>query len=303
MIRKAAIFSLISSLSLLTVSCGHDGRPDAYGIIDAHSWMVACSEQGQIVELNVDEGDIIPRGALAVQLDTGMLSLQLKALEAQILALRPTLPDVGRQLEVLERRKESIENEKGRIDALIASGAASSKHADELGDQLRVVDSQIAATRSSLSRETASVLAQIESLKSQADIVRDRIARCCVSNPEDGTVTSLFAHVHEFVAAGQPVYQLSDLSHLYVDAWLDGATLSRVSVGDTVRVASDAADGSLHTVSGIVTFIAQEAEFMPNKVLTRDTRTKQVYHVKIDLPEVGGLRPGMPVEIHLDARS
>jgi len=302
MIRNASLTCLIGSLLLLAIACGRNGRPDAYGIVDAHSWMVASSEPGQIVDLRVEEGAGVSQGSLAVQLDTSALSLQLKALEAQILALRPTLPDVGKQLEVLQRKKESIENEKSRVDALVASGAASSKHADELADQLGVVESQIAATRSSLSRETAAVMAEIESLKSQADIVRDRISRCLVNNPEDGTVTSLYAHLHEFVAAGQPVYQLSDLEHLYVDAWMEGAALAGISVGDKVKVVADAAQGALSSVNGKVSYIAQEAEFMPNKVLTRDTRTKQVYHVKIELSEGGSLRPGMPVEIHLDAQ-
>lgn len=302
MTRNAFLSCLMCSLVLLASACGRNGRPDAYGIVDAHSWMVACSEPGQIVELCVEEGAVVSQGSRAVQLDTGALSLQLRAFEAQIQALRPTLPDTGKQLEVLQKKKESVLNEKGRIDALVASGAASSRHADELADQLAVIESQIAATRSSLSRETAAVMAEIESLKSQADIVRDRISRCGVNNPEDGTVTNLYAHLHEFVAAGQAVYRLSDLRHLYVDVWMDGATLAGVRVGDEVKVAADAAGGTMSTEPGRVSYIAQEAEFMPNKVLTRDTRTKQVYHVRIELSDGSALRPGMPVEIYLDSR-
>jgi len=298
MTRHRSFPVLLWALVLLT-ACGRSARPDAYGIIDAHSWMVASSEAGQIVDLQAEEGCRLAQGALAVRLDTGALSLQLRAFESQVRALRPTLPDVGRQLDVLYRQREALAGEQARVDALVAAGAAPSRKSDDVADQLRVLDSQIAAARSSLSRETAAVLANISSLESQADIVRDRIARCSVTNPEDGTVTAVYVHRHEFVPAGQPIYKLSDLQHLYVDAWLDAATLTRASLGDPVDVRVDAPQGGLHKVGGRITYIAEEAEFTPNKVLTRDTRAKQVYHVRIDLDEDAQLRPGMPAEIHL----
>lgn len=295
-------FATLFCLILLCCACGRSGRPDAYGIIDAHSWMVAASEAGQIVDLQAEEGLRVTRGTLTVQLDTAALDLQLKALESQIRALLPTLPDVSRQLDVLYRQKESLVNERTKLATLVASGTASSGQLDKLDDQIRVVDSQISAARSSMSRETAAVMANIESLRSQADIVRDRIARCAVKNPEDGTVTELFAHLHEFVAPGQPVYKLSDLEHLYVDAWLDGGTLSRVALGDAVEVKVDDGARALRPVSGRITYIAGEAEFTPNRVLTRDTRVTLVYHVRIELAEGGPLRPGMPAEIFLAAK-
>ena len=298
MTRNPFVPIVLGCLVLLS-ACGRSGKPDAYGIVDAHSWQVAASESGQIVALRIEEGRKVGQGAVAVQLDTAALSLQLRAFEAQIRALQPTLPDVGRQLDVLHRQRESLQNERERVAPLVASGAASRKQLDNLDDQLRVLDSQISASRSSLSRESAAVLANIESLKSQADIVRDRIARCTVTNPEPGTVTALYAHLHEFVEAGHPIYKLSDLQHMYVDAWLEGRDLARIAIGDAVDVKVDAAGGALHTVTGRVTFISDEAEFTPNKVLTRDTRASLVYHVRIDLAEDASLKAGMPAEIFL----
>ena len=300
MTRNPFVPIVLGCLALLT-ACGRSGKPDAYGIIDAHSWQVAASESGQIVALQVEEGRKVERGAVAVRLDTAALSLQLRAIEAQIRALQPTLPDVGRQLDVLHRQRESLQNERERIAPLVSSGAASRKQLDNLDDQLRVLDSQISAARSNLSRESAAVLANIESLKSQADIVRDRIARCTVTNPESGTVTALYAHLHEFVQAGYPIYKLSDLQHMYVDAWLEGRDVARIALGDAVDVKVDAEGGALRTVPGRISFISDEAEFTPNKVLTRDTRAALVYHVRIDLAEDGLLKAGMPAEIYLSS--
>ena len=298
MTRKSLVPILLGCLALLS-ACGRSGRPDAYGIIDAHSWQVAASEPGQIMVLQVEEGRRMEQGEVAVQLDTAALSLQLRAFEAQIRALQPTLPDVGRQLDVLRRQRESLQNERDRVAPLVSSGTASRKQLDNIDDQLRVLDSQISASRSNLSRETAAVLANIESLKSQADIVRDHIERCTVKNPETGTVTALYVHLHEFVQAGYPIYKLSDLQQLYVDAWLEGKDLTRISLGDAVDVKVDAEGGTLHTVPGRISYISDEAEYTPNKVLTRDTRAALVYHVRIDLAEDTLLKSGMPAEIYL----
>ncbi|NLZ20179.1 MAG: HlyD family efflux transporter periplasmic adaptor subunit [Bacteroidales bacterium] len=301
MTRNPFVPILLGCLVLLS-ACGRSGKPDAYGIIDAHSWMIAASEAGQIMALPVEEGQRVERGAVAVQLDTAALSLQLRAFEAQIRALQPTVPDVGRQLDVLHRQRESLQNERERIAPLVSSGAASRRQLDNLDDQLRVLDSQISAARSSLSRETAAVLVNIESLKSQADIVRDRIARCTVTCPETGTVTALYAHLHEFVDAGHPIFKLADLQHMYVDAWLEGGDLTRIALGDAVDVKVDAEGGTLRTLPGRISYISDEAEFTPNKVLTRDTRASLVYHVRIDLAEDARLRSGMPAEIYLPSQ-
>ena len=300
MTRNPIVPILLGCLALLT-ACGRSGKPDAYGIVDAHSWQVAASEPGQIISLRVEEGRKVEQGAVAVQLDTAALSLQLRAFEAQIRALQPTLPDVGRQLDVLHRQRTSLQNERERIAPLVSSGAASRKQLDNIDDQLTVLDSQISAARSNLSRETAAVLANIESLKSQADIVRDRIARCTVANPESGTVTALYVHLHEFVEAGYPIYKLSDLQHMYVDAWLEGKDIARIALGDAVDVKVDAEGGALRTVPGRISFISDEAEFTPNKVLTRDTRASLVYHVRIDLTEDALLKAGMPAEIYISS--
>jgi HlyD family secretion protein len=286
---------------LLAGSCTRKGAVDAYGILDAKSWMIAVSEPGQIAALDVREGAVLEKDAVVGCLDTTRLQLQLKALESQIQALRPTLPDTGRQLDVLYRQRESLQRERERVAALVGSGSAATRQLDDIDDKLRVLDSQIGAARSNLSRETASVLATIESLKSQADIVRDQIASCVIRNPERGTVTAQYAHLHEFVAAGHPIYKLSDYDHLYVDTWVDGATLARIALGDGALVRTDGADGKPAEVRGQVSYIAEEAEFTPNKILTRETRTKLVYHVRIDLPYEGKMKPGMPAEILFDA--
>lgn len=295
MTKKPIILCLTA---LLLLSCGNSGKPAAYGILDAHGWQIAASQPGQIVELNMEEGMTVQKGSLACQLDTSRLVLQLDALQTQVKSLRATLPDVGKQLEVLYRQKKSLQREKARLEPLVASGTASAKHLEEVDDQLFVLESKITASSSQLSREASAILANIESLQSQATLLQDQIKRCRIENPEDGTITRVHMHLHEYVAAGQPIYKLTDYNHLYVDAWMDAVTVAGISLGDSLKVCTDAPDGGLFETYGRVSFIAQEAEFTPNRVMTRDSRTRQVYRIRIDVPAAGPLKPGMPAEIY-----
>ena len=295
MMKKPIILCLSA---LLLLSCGNSNKPAAYGILDAHGWQIAASQPGQIVELNVEEGMTVEKGSLACQLDTSRLVLQLDALQTQVKSLRATLPDVGKQLEVLYRQKKSLQREKARLEPLVASGTASAKHMEEVDDQLFVLESKITASSSQLSREASAILANIESLQSQATLLKDQIQRCRIENPENGTVTRVHMHLHEFVAAGQPIYKLTDYNNLYVDAWMDAVTLSGIELGDSLTVKTDAPDGGLFETRGRVSFIAEEAEFTPNRVMTRDSRTRQVYRIRIDVPAAGPLKPGMPAEIY-----
>lgn len=295
MIRKILVLCLAA---LMLISCKFGSTPDAYGILDARGWQIASPQPGQIVLMDVEEGMTVKKGSLAVQLDTSRLSLQLDALRTQVKALRATLPDVGKQLEVLYRQKKALEREKARLDPLVKSGTASAKQLEEVEDQLFVLEGKIAASSNSLSRETSAILANIESLQSQATLVEDQIRRCRIENPEDGTVTRVHMHLHEFVAAGQPIYKLTDYKHLYVDAWMDAVTLSGIALGDSLKVQTDAPDGGFYSTRGRVSFISEEAEFTPNRVMTRDSRTRQVFRIRIDLPAGGPLKPGMPAEIY-----
>ena len=291
---------LLFLAALAAMSCSMGETPDAYGIIGADSWMIASPVEGQIVMAAIHEGEALGKDAVAIQLDTAILVLQRDALLSQIKALKPTLPNEARQLEVIDRKKEGLERERKRMASMVESGSASSKSLENLDDQIALAESEKAAYRSSLSREKAAVLANIEQLQSQVRLLEEKIRRCTILNPEDGIVANQYVKLHEFVSAGMPIYKLSDNKNMYADAWIEARQLAGLSLGDIVRLKVDGPEG-LHTLSGKVSFISEEAEFTPTKVMTRDTRTRMVYHIKVELQNDGTLKKGMGAEIYLGA--
>lgn len=296
---KSLKIQALSLLAILAISCQDGGKPAAYGIIDAESRMISTSESGKIESLLISEGSKVSKEEVVGQIDTSLLSIQLRAFELQSATLRQTLPDVGKQMDVLRKKREALENEAERIRPLVKSGGVSKKQLDRMEDEINLAKSQERAAHSSLSRETASVLATIASLDAQADVVRDKIRRCKITNPMDGTVSRIFIKNQEFVVAGMPIYKLSDMENMFVDCWFELEQLGAVNLGDKVNVVADASGKVGKAIPGIIKFISEESEFTPTKVMTRDTRAKFVYRVRVGIKNDGTLKAGMPAEIYL----
>ena len=236
--RKNALQNLLAAFIIILSSCSEADRPAAYGHFEAREWIVSAAGSGKILWLDIEEGDALTKGQPVGQIDTAELSLQKIHLDNQIVNLRASLPDVGLQIGTLKEKKNVAEKEYLRVDRLVQSGAADRKKLDQIEDELALVDRQIAAALSSLHRETAAILAQIEALEMQRDITTHRIQECAIVNPEKGRVALQFAKRHGFTASGHPLYKLIDTGEMTLHSWFGRAASTTLNRGE-VKVAID----------------------------------------------------------------
>src|SRR5690606_12502075 len=117
--------------------------------------------------------------------------------------------------------------------------------------------------------ETGSVEARIAQIE-------ERIRKSTIVNPVAGTVLTAYAAAGEFVQPGQPLYEIADLDPLTLRAYVSGAQLSSLGLGQAVAVRVDTEDGRLRELPGRITSIAPQAEFTPTPIQTREERTVQV---------------------------
>lgn len=108
-----------------------------------------------------------------------------------------------------------------------------------------------------------------------------------VISPVSGVVTQKHVVEQQYVAQGQPLLQVADLSSVWVEADVYEQQLPDVSVGQRVEITTAAVPGK--TFEGRVSFIVP--------VLTGATRTARV---RIDLPNRGRLlKPDMYVNVRM----
>ena len=160
------------------------------------------------------------------------------------------------------------------------------------------MESRIEAARAQLKRQSASVLAQIRGTQfPEAHLIEEQIKRCTIYSPEDGIVVTKYLNEHEYVLTGRPIFKLARTDKMIFKCWLDGATLTKVKVGDNVTII-------LMVLMVLWWSIKELSAIFPNirstlnHIQTRDNRTRLVYMVKIDVANDGTLR-GLPAELHL----
>ncbi len=92
-----------------------------------------------------------------------------------------------------------------------------------------------------MSEQVAVAEANVALAEAALEAARARLAPHDVSAPFDGTVGAVHVRTGEFVAAGQPLVTLGDLTTLRVEtADLDEVDVARVEVGQPATVAFDA---------------------------------------------------------------
>jgi HlyD family secretion protein len=129
-------------------------------------------------------------------------------------------------------------------------------------------------------------------------VAEKKLRDATVRAPMDGVVTLKVREPGETVAAGQAVVRLADLDHMWLRVYVAETDLDRVKLGQEAEVRIDAAPGKVYR--GEVTEIAQEPEFTPKNVQTREQRTKLVFGVKVEVENPGReLKPGMPADARI----
>lgn len=298
--KASSLFLLLPLLAL--AGCQNNNHlADAYGNFEAPEVIVSSESNGKLIYFNVEEGQGLEPGQLVGLVDTVPLLLRRKQLLAGIRAITGKTQEAQPQIDVLLEQKRNLQREAKRLEALVADNAATPKQLDDLKGQIDVVDKQIAATRSQTNTLNRGILAEIAPLEAQIEQVDDQIQRCYIYNPIKGTVLLKLAEASEMAAAGKPLYTIANLDALELRAYISGAQLPHLKIGQEVSVLIDETEETNRSLPGTVSWISGKAEFTPKTVQTKEERVNQVYAFKVRVKNDGSLKIGMPGEVVLQA--
>lgn len=290
--RLPGLFAL---LALLLVGCNAgDERADAYGNFEATEVTVSAEQGGRLVRFDVGEGRRVQADAPAGLVDTTQLVLRRRELEAQREAARTRIDQVRGEVDVLETELDVAETEQARVQRLIEDEAATQQQLDEMNGRVRVLTRRIQATRTQL----RTIQSEVDAIDASIAQVAQQIDDARITNPVDGTVLTTYAEPHELVGQGAPLYTVADLRTMYLRVYVSGAQLPHVHLGQSVTVLVDRSETENQAFDGTVAWIADEAEFTPRMIQTKEERVNLVYAVKVRVPNPEGtLKIGMPGEV------
>jgi HlyD family secretion protein len=287
-----------ASAALMLAACGNGKKDfDATGTFEATEITVFAEQSGTLVNFNVKEGLDLAAGQEVGLIDTTQLWLRIRQQEAVKRVYQNQKPDRASQVAAIRQQLAKALQEQQRYRELVADGAAPSKFLDDAVSQTEVLQKQLDATVVTLNTQTKTLSSQQEAADVQMEQLKDLLRKCHVKTPIKGTVLEKYVERGEFVPAGKPLFKMADTQNMHMRAYVTSAQLSKLQLGQKVRVTADYGTGEKKQYDGIVSWISGHSEFTPKTILTDDDRSDLVYVVKIAVKNDGYVKIGMYGEV------
>lgn len=294
---KKLIYS--SLLLLLFSACKHTAEYDATGIFEATTVTVSAETPGKILSFEISEGDSVRIGQNIAVIDTTMLILQQRQIGSQRQSAESASPDIAAQAAALRTQIAHQQHECERQRRLLADGATTQKQFDDANAQLSMLNGQLSALLSTLGKNRSSISENATAMQYQSEQIAEQIAKSKISSPLTGTILVKYAEPGEYAVPGKPLCKIADLNNIYLRAYFTSNQLANIKLGQKVTVIADFGGEEQYEYPGTITWIADESEFTPKSIQTKDSRANLVYAVKVAVKNDGRLKLGQYGEVKL----
>jgi HlyD family secretion protein len=304
--------AILFAFALLVSACHQNKiQTDASGVFESDEVIVSAEQSGKILHFPIKEGDTLSKGAIAGNIDMSNTILQKQQVQATIAALRqkttnprPQTELVKKQLAVQQSQLAQQLRERTRTENLLKADAATQKQLDDINAQIDQLQKQIAVSQQQIALDDSNIATQNRTITSERDPleksvaqIQDQINKGMIVNPISGTVLTRYALEGEMTTTGKALYKIANLDTLTLRAYVTGAQLTSVKLGQTVKVYVDQGTKDYKEYAGQVSWISDKSEFTPKTIQTRDERANLVYAVKIRVKNDGYLKLGMYGEV------
>jgi len=329
--RKIMLLFLVLFILGTGTGCTSKGQDVSYsGRIEATEIDIHPEVGGVIKSLWVSEGDHVKKGQLLAELDGESLVLELKRAEAAVEKAQARLEEAfsGARSQEIEGAKAEIKNIQARLQQakkdleffkereeryrnLMEAGAVSKQTYEDIQHALEKARNGVEVLKTSLTKarsrldlleagNTANYIQMLQAELKQAVALKKQIElqlqKTRIYSPQSGVVELKNFEVGELVRKGDNLMTIIDLKDQWVNIYVPQTELGYWHLGDRVKLVADAFPGK--TFSGVVVYIASEAEFTPKNIQTKEARADTVFRIKIRVQQgLEKLRPGMWVEV------
>jgi HlyD family secretion protein len=292
-------YKYILSISILFTSlfsCDNDnGKADGYGNFEATEITISAENNGKLMRFDLNEGDVLKKEQFIGYIDTIPLALKREQLEVSKGVINSKSKGVLSQINVLNAKLKTANTNKRRVENLIKDEAGTQKQLDDVLGEIDVIKNQIR----SVEINNAPVVNELKSIDVQLKQVDDQIEKSKIINPVSGTVLTKYTEPNEITSFGKPLYKIANLNTMQLRVYVSEPQLANIKIGQEVTVKIDQAK-EMKSYKGTISWIAQEAEFTPKIIQTKEERVALVYAAKIDVINDGSLKIGMPAELWIN---
>jgi HlyD family secretion protein len=269
---------LVIALSIFLAACAQR-KNGVSGTIEVDEAHVGPRMAGRVEKVFAQEGDRLKEGQMIAQLEARELRARRDLAAAQIdTALRDS-DAAAAQLEFLRADAK-------RQKDLLARKVVSPNDSERADSASKTQEKNLEAAQMKVIQARAQ-LADIEAQLKEMQVVA----------PAESILEVLNVKVGDVLPPNGEVATLLLPQHLWVRVYVPEPWLGHIKIGDQVSVQVDSFPGK--DFPGVVEQVNRQAEFTPRNVQTVEDRIRQVFGVKIRLPnDDDHLRAGMAADVY-----
>lgn len=219
---------------------------------------ISSDVPGEIVELNVKEGDTVKKGDLLLRINPVIYQSAVERMQATLNSTKANLANSQARQEQAKAQFVNAEAAFNRTEKLLKQGAVSQAEFDQAKATYESSKADVAAATEAVRGADFNVRSTEASLKESTD----NLAKTSIYAPVSGTVSKLNKRKGERVVGtaqmeGTEILRLANLLEMEVLVDVNENDILRVHEGDTAYVEVDAHDN--RKFKGIVTEVANSA--------------------------------------------
>lgn len=284
-----------AALLIATLACG--AAPTASAPVRAESVLikvidqaeVPAQESGALAELAVHEGQIVSEGQLLARVEDAMATLTMRRAKIELdIARKEETNDI--QLRYARGAATTAKAELARATSTLEKYRKSISGSEV--DQLRLAVDKAEREAEQAEHDLAVAHLTTQLKQSEYDLALQNVERRRIVSPIQGMVVEVKRHRGEWVQSGDTVVRILRLDRLRAEGFVQAAAVSGPFQPRPVIVRVDLPDKPRAEFAGSLVFVSPEVNPVNGQV--------RVW-AELDNRDLL-LRPGMPVEMTVDAK-
>jgi HlyD family secretion protein len=239
---------------------------------------------GEIVELNVEEGDSVKKGQQLAKIFADIYSNQYNQAAAQVNQQEAMVQNANAQLPGLKATMDAAQLQYDRQKTLVEQKVISQAEFETANTSLRTAQANYNAAL----QNVQSGVAAVSSAKANLAIQAANVNKTTISSPFNGVVSLLSVKKGERVAgnsfaAGTEIMRVADMSKIEAVVDVGENDITKVHLGDSAIVEVDAYNGRKFkgAVTQIASSIVASASSSTSSTTTNDVTNYKV-HIRLD---------------------
>ncbi len=278
------------------------------------SFQAHATEPGTVKAVLVRSGQQVAAGTLLLRMDEAAADARVQTARSAIAQAQAAQFDISQggtsderigisgDLSRAKLQVTQAENDLQALQALQARGAASSSEVAAAQQRLASAQTTLQSVQQRSTARYAStdrqrVQAQLSDSRAALAAAQQSLSNAVVRAPFAGTVYSLPIKQYEFVAAGDELVQMADLSKVQIRAYFDEPEIGKLKTGAAVTIKWDAKPlqvwhghiirvpttvityGTRNVGESLIAVDDATGDLLPNTNVNVNVTTQQMYHV------------------------